>query len=180
MYCESLTPDRWQSRREALNHQWLANDFLRRLGAFNKRLRDTNPNNEKLDEFLTEQWQDWGNRYSVMKTLLHTAEEALSPSHLFSRPPLSNMGAEEKAWLIGLVHKNWLVRTDIRKLVSNAMTALEDSNTHYTKINELLSENCNSKARIAQNNEEAFLEFESDIRNLSKSISKLPHKIQVL
>lgn len=174
-----MSPD-WQRQRNAINHDWLKNEFIRHLRAFVSRTEAPEPDRARLAEFVSQDWPKWEGNRDRLATLLASAETELSPRQLFARPPLCRCQAEAKVWLSDVVHVLWLARTSIRHLIGDAQMALAESDGRYKQLDPLLR----SGKFLDQDRRpevlDLFRKFEADVEKLSASMSRLPHKIQVV
>lgn len=174
-----MAPD-WQRRRNALNHDWLKNEFTRHLRAFVARTEAPAPDQERLKEFVSEDWPKWAVNRERLTDLLASAESELSPRQLLERPPLSRCSRENQAWLSGVVHALWLARTSIRRKVAGVTTAFAEADGSYRTLDPLLSSvNLCDVERLRQE-AGTFGEFDAAVTRLSERIHDLPHGIQVV
>ncbi len=174
-----MSPD-WQRQRNALNHDWLKNEFTRHLCAFVVRAEAPTLDRMRLEEFVTQDWPKWGANQGLLAALLASAESELSPQQLFNQPPLSNCRAKTKMWLSEVVHTLWLTRTPIRSLIWEAQAALADADKKYRELIPLLRAGESLDLDRLRAASGLFKKFEVDVERLSSRISLLPHKVEVV
>lgn len=170
----------WQRHRNALNHDWLKNEFTRHLRAFIARAEAREPDRTRLAEFVSQDWPKWGANRERLATLLASAESELSPRQLFDQPPLCRCQAETKVWLSEVVHVLWLTRTSIRHLIGAAQTALADADCRYQQLDPMLRSGEVLDSDRLREVSGLFRTFEADVERLSSVMSRLPHKVQVV
>lgn len=166
----------WQARRTDLNHDWLKNDFLRRLRAFVVRVEDGAQDTGRLEEFVRKYWPEWRRNSNRIRDLLADAEESLSPRQYFARLPLSECPTEVKGWLPNLVHALWLVRTDVRRHNGDAQKSLDRAEALFDELSPTLQRPpCNLAPDPTK-----LREFEASAKQLGESIGRLPHHVEVV
>jgi len=169
--------DNWQQKRSVLNHDWLKNEFIKLLDSFILDLASMSNWNTREEMFLREDLTTWETNSPEIRMLLLNAESALSPSTFLDRPPLNACPHDTKDWLGPLIHHLWLVRVPVKQWISEALNAYEESEKKYLTIQK------NLKLALKNNAMDLKPEFErfaDAVLKLSKAISRLPHKIEVV
>jgi hypothetical protein len=170
----------WEVRRDALNHRWLKNDFLRHLRAFIVRAGEPKPEWAKLEEFVEEDCSRWRRETLAICDLLKTSAESLSPACLFEVEPLSRVSRETRAWLRPIVHAAWLARSGFPGALEDARAALFDAQVKFGNLAALL-EGVQRRDRVFLAVQLPQLKaFEGAVTRLGEAIGRLPHEIRVV
>ena len=169
----------WLEWRTEIHHDWLKNEFLRRLRAFVLRL-ERNEEPEQISEFLQVYFPQWEDRYPGCRRVVDDAVDALSPRQLFDSPPLSGCGDDVKRWLPDLIHALFLVRTGIRRLTAEAEQALSKAQERYVSLSAGLDGKTPVGLEQLREQIEDWQQFERAVKAFSNLVAKLPHRIQVV
>jgi hypothetical protein len=167
----------WQTRRSALNHDWLRNRFLNRLNAFIMRLQSEVRNDDAIGRFLTADLKEWPDKATSLRWLLDSFETQMSPAALANEPPLCRLDAGIRRWLAEVAHLAWLARLPVTLWIQTASAELDEAQGLYTRLC-ARGEDANdteSRPRLAAE----FQEFETQCRRLSEALSGFPSKIVV-
>lgn len=170
----------WQAKRTKLNHDWLKNDFLRRLRAFVSRVEDGAQDAARLEEFACKHWPEWRRHSHLIRDMLIDGEECLSPRQYFACLPLSACPAEVKSWLPNLIHALWLVRTDIRRHNAEAQCSLNRAEALFDELSPILQHASQNLTSDLAKSVGQLREFEAAAKQLGESIGRLPHHVEVV
>lgn len=162
-----MTPEPWEELRAELNHDWLKNEFHRKLRAFTERLADYGrDHNTRLREFISRDWPLWAGKRDRIAGLLNEAEAQLSP---FSHPWLA-----VPTWLSTVAHELWASRTGVRSAVLASRQALETADLIHRRIQMKLDLG-DVDVDVLRDCCSDFVAFAASITELSKCLSALPH-----
>lgn len=158
----------WNNLRTRLHHDWLQNRFM----TFLMSLKNSSDPIKDIDD-VSEQLGDWRKKEAAFKTLIESAEDALSPRQLLDRYPLDAVPEESRIWLGGLIHSLYCQRTGIKESVLVLDSSISQINNAF---NALLSALQSGKIPEQSESAKTYKIFSV----FSAQISKLPHGIQVV
>jgi len=167
-------PSEWQIRRNKFNHDWLKNKFLNSFNEFIDQLQRSNPDTERVSEFLFEDFPAWESRRQDAQWIVESFEDGMSPRRLLSCAPLNGCDVETRAWLGDLVHGLWLSRYPVKEKAKESQEALVSVNELYEKIAYELEQSRPIKLTRLIALHPQFCELRETYEKLSKSLSDLP------
>lgn len=171
----------WQRQRNALNHDWLKNEFARHLRAFIARIEAPTVDRSRLTEFAVQDWHRWESKREELIALLDSAEDELSPRQLvLGHDSHWQWQAQTKLRLAELVHLLWLARTLVREKVDEARQVLADADRQYRELSPMVAIDDSLDAERLRKASPLFRAFERAVEDLADRLSRLPHKVQVV
>lgn len=169
----------WQERRSDFNHDWLKNKYLNGLTAFIERLQSSQPDRERLIEFLHHRFPSWEARRDQLTWLRDTFEDEMSPRRLFEVLPLNRCDEQTKTWLGELVHALWLARYPKKTSIQTVCAAFETADRQYEHLRRALKDVEMVEVAYLAGLLPDFCTFKESCLALSIAISRLPNHILV-
>lgn len=121
--CEVEGAVTWPLRCSQFNHGWLRNRFCQSLVAAIQIETGKVERDVHQDAHLA--WiQEWMDQEDTAKRLIEDFVNEMSPSVLFSRPPLANLNPSDAKYFRSLSHSRWFRRHNIGVRTENAKAAL--------------------------------------------------------
>lgn len=165
----------WQRLRTKLNHDWLKNEYTKKLDGLIVQLQGRKKTNERLESYLNAYLSDWSSHHSDLKKLLFTIEKHLSPRTFFEQKPLSLISVEYSNWLIPITHSLWMTRNRIKETTQKAEELFVTADNQHALLQKASTAADTDVKLILES-----LEFFTDtVSELSKVIGLFPTKVIV-
>lgn len=168
----------WQSRRSAYNHDWLQNRLMQVLGSGLDFLKDKFKEAGFAERFTERLRDQWSRHRGEATRLVAEFERDLSPRNRLGLPPLSRFDRTTCDWLSVVVHECWLARDGKRQLLDDIRDAETQADEAFGRVEPLLE--ALSTGRDSAMTLSCLEAFDRSCRALSKAISRLPSRIEVI
>ena len=182
--CISLTAprvDRWERERSKLNHDWLKNEYLPRLGTWLNVLNGHVSRWAEEPVFVRQVLPQWADHRDAIRAMLDECANALSPVRVLEAIELPQRDPDTFDWLGGLIHALWLKRSGVRDIIGHAQDCLRRADAAYRCIQEVVSEYTEQElAQAFMSERPGFEALEKACSELADAITSLPHRTRVL
>jgi hypothetical protein len=169
----------WQRLRRELNHDWLKNIYLPRLGAWMSVLQGEVEDVGLEVSFLHGGFSEWCDRSEEIGRLLASFESAMSPRTLLDEEPLCKVTCATRAWLEPVVHEMWRARVGTRELVAKAERCLTNCATLHTELSRQVDVQERPSADSLRCLAHGFDRFLLECARLSRALSRFPDTVRV-